>query len=78
MKTLYSKLSDSTRRRFTEPEVDEQVRAVLAKHVHKTFAEAVERVAFRMEVSRTVANLLADQDFIRDTYQKAMQSGGTR
>jgi hypothetical protein len=76
MNPLYQKLSPSTRARYTEAELDTHLRAVLKKRVQKTFNDALQPVLFRMEVSRTIANLLADPDFIRDTYTKAMQTDG--
>jgi hypothetical protein len=60
MSTIYSKLSESTRRRFTEAQVDEHLRAVLKKHIRETFSDALEHVAFRLQVSNAIKTALAE------------------
>ena len=76
--SIYNQLSRATQNRFTREQVDEHVRAVLAKHVEKTFAEATERVLWKMQVCSTVAGLLANDDFLDDVFRKAMQSDRRR
>ena len=68
---LYSRLSPATRRRYSEPEIDAAFRAVLAQHVRKTFADAVDHCLFKMNVRAAIKKALADPAILRQAYREA-------